>query len=145
MKNKRQKKILEIISAKDVETQEELQLLLAEEGFTAAQPTVSRDIQELRLVKAVNDDGKYRYIQSGNTDARFSNLLLQTIISVDYAMNMVVIKCHTGMAQAACAMIDSMDYPQVLGTIAGDDTIFILLRNEENARQFMQKIKKMTG
>ncbi|MBR3534927.1 MAG: ArgR family transcriptional regulator, partial [Oscillospiraceae bacterium] len=113
MKNKRQKKILEIIAAKDVETQEELQLLLAEEGFTAAQPTVSRDIQELRLVKAVNDDGKYRYIQSGNTDARFSNLLLQTIISVDYAMNMVVIKCHTGMAQAACAMIDSMDYPQV--------------------------------
>ncbi|MBQ5337207.1 MAG: arginine repressor [Oscillospiraceae bacterium] len=145
MKNKRQKKILEIISAKDVETQEELQLLLAEEGFTAAQPTVSRDIQELRLVKAVNDDGKYRYIQSGNTDARFSNLLLQTIISVDYAMNMVVIKCHTGMAQAACAMIDSMDYPQVLGTIAGDDTIFILLRNEENARQFMQKIRKMTS
>ena len=145
MKNKRQKKILEIISEKDVETQEELQLLLAEEGFTAAQPTVSRDIQELRLVKAVNDDGKYRYIQSGNTDARFSNLLLQTIISVDYAMNMVVIKCHTGMAQAACAMIDSMDYPQVLGTIAGDDTIFILLRNEENARQFMQKLKKMTG
>ena len=145
MKNKRQKKILEIISAKDVETQEELQLLLAEEGFTAAQPTVSRDIQELRLVKAVNDEGKYRYIQSGNSDARLSNLLLQTIISVDYAMNMVVIKCHTGMAQAACAMIDSMDYPQVLGTIAGDDTIFILLRNEENARQFMQKIKKMTG
>ncbi|MBP1568176.1 MAG: arginine repressor [Oscillospiraceae bacterium] len=145
MKNKRQKKILEIIAAKDVETQEELQLLLAEEGFTAAQPTVSRDIQELRLVKAVNDDGKYRYIQSGNTDARFSNLLLQTIISVDYAMNMVVIKCHTGMAQAACAMIDSMDYPQVLGTIAGDDTIFILLRNEENARQFMQKIRKMTS
>ena len=145
MKNKRQKKILEIIAAKDVETQEELQLLLAEEGFTAAQPTVSRDIQELRLVKAVNDEGKYRYIQSGNSDARFSNLLLQTIISVDYAMNMVVIKCHTGMAQAACAMIDSMDYPQVLGTIAGDDTIFILLRNEENARQFMQKIKKMTG
>ena len=145
MKNKRQKKILEIITAKDIETQEELQLLLAEEGFTAAQPTVSRDIQELRLVKAVNDEGKYRYIQSGNSDARLSNLLLQTIISVDYAMNMVVIKCHTGMAQAACAMIDSMDYPQVLGTIAGDDTIFILLRNEENARQFMQKIKKMTG
>ena len=145
MKNKRQKKILEIITAKDVETQEELQLLLAEEGFTAAQPTVSRDIQELRLVKAVNDEGKYRYIQSGNSDARLSNLLLQTIISVDYAMNMVVIKCHTGMAQAACAMIDSMDYPQVLGTIAGDDTIFILLRNEENARQFMRKIKKMTG
>ena len=145
MKNKRQKKILEIITAKDVETQEELQLLLAEEGFTAAQPTVSRDIQELRHVKAVNDEGKYRYIQSGNSDARLSNLLLQTIISVDYAMNMVVIKCHTGMAQAACAMIDSMDYPQVLGTIAGDDTIFILLRNEENARQFMQKIKKMTG
>ena len=145
MKTKRQKKILELISERDIETQEELQSLLAAEGFSAAQPTVSRDIQELRLVKAVNDDGKYRYIQSGNSDARFSNLLLQTIISVDYAMNMVVIKCHTGMAQAACAMLDSMEYPQVLGTIAGDDTIFILLRNEENARQLMQKIKKMTG
>ena len=143
MKNKRQKKILEIISAKDVETQEELQLLLAEEGFTAAQPTVSRDIQELRLVKAVNDDGKYRYIQSGNTDARFSNLLLQTIISVDYAMNMVVIKCHTGMAQAACAMIDSMDYPQVLGTIAGDDTILLVLAEKETeskVRSFLKRI-----
>ncbi len=145
MKTKRQKKILELISERDIETQEELQTLLAAEGFSAAQPTVSRDIQELRLVKTVSNSGKYRYIQSGNSDARFSNLLLQTIISVDYAMNMVVIKCHTGMAQAACAMIDSMEYPQVLGTIAGDDTIFILLRNEENARQLMQKIKKMTG
>lgn len=145
MKSKRHRKILDIISSEDIETQEELLAALASEGFRVAQPTVSRDIQELRLVKTVTENGKYKYIQSGSNDARFSNLLLQTIISVDYAMNMVVIKCHTGMAQAACAMIDSMEYSQILGTIAGDDTIFILLRNEENARVLMQSIKKMTG
>ena len=144
MKNKRHQKILEIISSSDIETQEELSKALADEGFSVAQPTVSRDIQELRLVKTLYENGKYKYIQSGNNDAGFSNLLLQTIISVDYAMNIVVIKCHTGMAQAACAMIDSMEYSQILGTIAGDDTIFILLKNEENARKLMQSIKKMT-
>ncbi len=145
MKSKRHRKILEIISSRDIETQEELLAALSGEGFSVAQPTVSRDIQELRLVKAMSDSGKYRYIQSGSSDAQLSNLLLQTITSVDYAMNIVVIKCHTGMAQAACAMIDSMGYSQILGTIAGDDTIFILLKNEENARVFMQTIKKMTG
>lgn len=143
MKNKRHRKILDIISSRDIETQEELMSALADEGFRVTQPTVSRDIQELRLVKSVLENGKYRYVQSGNDDALFSNLLLQTIISVDYAMNMVVIKCHTGMAQAACAMIDSMDYSQILGTIAGDDTIFILLKNEDNARVLMQSIKKL--
>lgn len=143
MKSRRQKKILEIIGMHPVETQEELTVLLAEEGFTVAQPTVSRDIQELRLIKTLCENGRYKYVQSGNSDARFSNLLLQTIISVDYAMNMVVVKCHTGMAQAACAMIDSMDYQQILGTIAGDDTIFILLKNEENARKLMLSIKKL--
>lgn len=143
MKNKRQQKILEIINSRPVETQEELSKALAEEGFSVAQPTVSRDIQELRLVKSSYENGRYRYIQSGSSDARFSNLLLQTIISVDYAMNMVVVKCHTGMAQAACAMIDSMDYTQILGTIAGDDTIFILLKNEENARKLVASIKKL--
>ncbi|MBE6853054.1 MAG: arginine repressor [Ruminococcus sp.] len=143
MKAKRQRKILEIINSRAVETQEELLNALSEEGFTVAQPTVSRDIQELRLIKASVSEGKYKYVQSGNDEARFSNLLLQTIISVDYAINMVVVKCHTGMAQAACAMIDSMDYPQILGTIAGDDTIFILLKNEENARKLMLSIKKL--
>lgn len=143
MKNKRQKKILEIISENEIETQEELSRKLEDEGFPVAQATVSRDIQELRLVKTSAGKGRYKYIQSGSEEAQFSNLLLQTIISVDYAMNMVVIKCHTGMAQAACAMIDSMGYPQILGTIAGDDTIFILLKNEEKARKLMQSIKKM--
>lgn len=142
MKNKRQKKILEIISQKNIETQEALLDELIKSGFNVAQPTVSRDIQELRIVKA-NENGRYKYVRSENQDARFSNLLIQTIISVDYAINMVVIKCHTGMAQAACAMIDSMKYNQILGTIAGDDTIFILLRNEENARKLASSIKKI--
>jgi transcriptional regulator of arginine metabolism len=143
MKAKRQRKILEIINSRAVETQEELLNALSEEGFTVAQPTVSRDIQELRLIKASVSEGKYKYVQSGNDEARFSNLLLQTIISVDYAINMVVVKCHTGMAQAACAMIDSMDYPQILGTIAGDDTIFVVVSTNEIAQTIGAKIKTM--
>ncbi len=143
MKNLRHKTILEIINTNDIETQEILQEELIKHGFNVAQPTISRDIQELRLVKTAIGDGRYRYIQSANQDVRFSNLLIQTIISVDYAMNIVVVKCHTGMAQAACAMLDSMNYNQILGTIAGDDTIFILLKNEENARQLMLSLKKM--
>lgn len=145
MKSKRHGKILEIINSRDIETQEELSAALAAEGFNVAQPTVSRDIQELRLIKTADKNGRYKYIQSGSSDVRFSNLLLQTIISVDYAMNIVVVKCHTGMAQAACAMLDSMEYSQILGTIAGDDTIFILLKNEENARKLVSSIKKMIG
>ena len=144
MKAKRHKKILEIINNHIIETQEELTKALCKEGFNVAQPTVSRDIQELRLIKTSCGDGRYRYMPSSNNEARLSNLLLQTIISVDYAMNIVVVKCHTGMDQAACAMIDSTDdFPQILGTIAGDDTIFILLKNEENARKLMLSIKKL--
>ncbi len=143
MKNQRHKRILEIISSSCIETQDELQKELIKSGFNVAQATVSRDIQELRLVKKADDNGVYRYFQSENKDVRFSNLLIQTIISVDYAVNMVVVKCHTGMAQAACAMIDSMNYNQILGTIAGDDTIFIMLKNEENARKLVQTIKQL--
>ena len=143
MKNKRHKKILEIINEKDIETQEELQEELVKEGFNVAQPTVSRDIQELMLVKVAFGKGKYKYVQSNNQEVRFSNLLIQTITTVDYAMNIVVVKCYTGMAQAACAMLDSMNYSQILGTIAGDDTIFILLKNEENARKLVSTLKNL--
>ncbi len=143
MKNKRHKKILEIINEKDIETQEELQEELVKEGFNVAQPTVSRDIQELMLVKVAFGKGKYKYVQSNNQKVRFSNLLIQTITTVDYAMNIVVVKCYTGMAQAACAMLDSMNYSQILGTIAGDDTIFILLKNEENARKLVSTLKNL--
>jgi len=142
MKNDRQKVILEIIRSMDIGTQEDLHAELVRRGYKAAQPTLSRDIQQLRLVKTAYEGG-YKYVQSDGRDAAFSNLLMQTITSVDYAMNMVVVKCNTGMAQAACAMIDSMEYTQILGTIAGDDTIFILLKNEENARQLVLSIKKV--
>ena len=143
MKNKRHKKILEIINDRDIETQEELQEALVKEGFNVAQPTVSRDTQELMLVKVAFEKGKYKYVQSNNQEVRFSNLLIQTITTVDYAMNIVVVKCYTGMAQAACAMLDSMNYSQILGTIAGDDTIFILLKNEENARKLVSTLKNL--
>ena len=95
------------------------------------------------LVKVAFEKGKYKYVQSNNQEVRFSNLLIQTITTVDYAMNIVVVKCYTGMAQAACAMLDSMNYSQILGTIAGDDTIFILLKNEENARKLVSTLKNL--
>ncbi|MDO5560618.1 MAG: arginine repressor [Oscillospiraceae bacterium] len=145
MKNKRHKKILEIINENDIDTQEALQEMLNNEGFAVAQPTVSRDIQELRLVKVMTENGKYKYIQSEKREDKFSNLLVETIIDVDVAMNIVVVKCHTGMAQAACAMLDKMDYSQIVGTLAGDDTIFILLKNELNARKLAAELKKFVG
>lgn len=145
MKNKRHKKILELINENEIDTQEMLQELLTESGFSVAQPTVSRDIQELRLVKVMTENGKYKYIQSEKREDRFSNLLVETITDVDWAMNIVVVKCHTGMAQAACAMLDKMNYSQIAGTIAGDDTIFILLKNELNARKLAAELKKYVG
>lgn len=147
MKEKRHRKILEIIRSTDVFTQEELQSLLDGYGFKVTQATVSRDIRELKLVKVINSDGLYRYaLPEGETDSRKSKLkriFESSVKSIDYAGNIAVIKCYTGMAQAVCASLDSMKYEQVVGTIAGDDTIFILLRTERNAMQFAETLKTL--
>ena len=141
MKNKRQYKILDIIKLHDVETQEMLQNLLLEYGFKVTQATVSRDIKELRLVKKAGAHGVYRY--EAPEENLKQNFFVDSVVGVDYAINTVVLKCHNGMAQAACASLDSMDYKNIVGTIAGDDTIFVLMRTENDARLLVKNFKEM--
>ncbi|MCM1226878.1 MAG: arginine repressor [Clostridium sp.] len=142
MKNKRQYKILDIIKLHDVETQEMLQGLLSEYGFKVTQATVSRDIKELKLVKKMNKNGIYRY--EAPVENQFKqNIFADTVTSIDYAVNTVVIKCHNGMAQAACAALDSMNYGGIVGTIAGDDTIFVLMRTEAEAKKLVKTFKEL--
>ena len=147
MKKRRQAKILEIITSQEIETQEELQELLNVFGFEVTQATISHDIKELRLVKELSSEGRYFYStgkkNTQNINRRAGGIFNESIIKIDYALNTVVIKCFAGMANAACAAIDSMELKEVLGSIAGDDTIFILCTSEENAREFTQKLRNM--
>lgn len=147
MKKRRQAKIIELITQNEIETQEELQDMLNSFGFEVTQATISRDIKELRLVKELSSKGRYIYSTGKkNTDNiahRVGGIFNETIISIDFAMNIIVIKCFAGMANAACAAIDSMNHGEILGTIAGDDTIFILCRSEEIASQFTDKLRTM--
>lgn len=147
MKKRRQAKIIELISQNPVETQEELQDMLMKYGFEVTQATISRDIKELRLVKDLSPEGRYVYSSGKKSmdviNHRAGGIFNDTIITIDYAMNTVVIKCFTGMANAVCAAIDSMNLDEILGSIAGDDTIFILCRNEDTARMFTNKLRTM--
>ena len=142
MKNRRQEKILELIATADIDTQEALQKMLTSCGFPVTQATISRDIRELKLMKTSTPGGGYRYVTPESSTARRS-LLTDTVTGVDYAMNTVVIKCHTGMAQAACAALDMMQHADMVGTLAGDDTIFILTRTEQNAADLTEALKAM--
>ncbi len=149
MKRKRQQKILEIIENNIVITQDEIQNLLLEEGFKATQSTVSRDIKELRLIKAHDADGNYRYVSSQikNSErqsfAHYREIFSRYAKSVEYALNDVVIKCMSGMASSVCVALDAMYNDMMLGTIAGDDTVFIVTHSEAHAAQLTNEIKKM--
>lgn len=148
MKKRRHSKIIEIINKYDIETQEDLQKNLKEHGFEVTQATISRDIRELKLIKHLSDDGKYVYavrtVQPANDlEAKAYSIFRDAIASSDYALNMVCIKCYTGMAGAACATIDSLHWEGVLGTLAGDDTIFVLCKTEEYAKLFIEHLEKL--
>ena len=135
MKRKRHALILELIQQYEITTQDELLAKLRENGFEVTQATVSRDIKELRLVKAMSPSGQYRYMagaaQGDEYLAKFYTIFSGSVISVDYAGNTCVVKCYAGMAQAACAAIDAMHFEGIVGTLAGDDTIFVLCRTPE--------------
>ena len=148
MKALRLQKIVELVEKNEVYTQEDLLALLAKEGFVTTQATVSRDIKELSLVKSVTEDGKYKYTtsrkkQNDSMEKKFRSVFVESVVLVDYAMNTVVVKCHTGMANAACAALDTMGLEGIVGTLAGDDTIFILMRTEELAHGITDKIRGM--
>lgn len=147
MKTKRHAKILELIQAHPIDTQEELLHWLREENFEVTQATVSRDIKELRLVKSLMADGRYRYTTGKSATAdissKFHSLFRDSVHSVDYAGNMIVIKSMGGMAQAVCAALDSMHWEGMVGTLAGDDTIFIVVRTESAAVALVSELKKL--
>ena len=147
MKSRRHAKILDIIAEYPIETQDELLARLKDEGYKATQATISRDIKDLSLVKTLGSDGKYRYVSASknSTDIRsnFSSLFASSVNSIDFAQNIVVIKTLSGMAQAVCAALDSNDYKAVVGTIAGDDTIFIACRSSQLAVNLTEELKKL--
>jgi transcriptional regulator of arginine metabolism len=140
MKNRRHELILEIIAEQPVGTQELLIQLLSERGVKATQATLSRDIQQLNLVKQRDENGEFRYALPAAA-AEEKSLFEEAVLSVDYAMNTIVLKCRAGMAQGTCAAIDSVNHQGVVGTIAGDDTIFILVRTEEEAKKLSKKFR----
>ena len=147
MKRKRHVLILELIQQYEITTQDELLAKLRENGFEVTQATVSRDIKELRLVKAMSPSGQYRYMagaaQGDEYLAKFYTIFSGSVISVDYAGNTCVVKCYAGMAQAACAAIDAMHFEGIVGTLAGDDTIFVLCRTPELTQQLKSSLDKM--
>jgi len=146
MKTKRHEAILRIIAEKDVCTQEGLQAHLKELGYDVTQATVSRDIKSLDLVKVMTADGKYRYsrkVQGQKQTLKVRSIFADAVLSVDSAQNIAAVKCHAGMGNAACAAIDTMGLPGVVGTLAGDDTVFILMRDEFQARALVQRLQDM--
>lgn len=148
MKYLRQAKILELVARQQIETQEELSEQLKRAGFQVTQATVSRDIKELRLVKIQGADGRSRYSESaqeGDVAPKYRNILREAVLSVDFAGNIAVVKCFSGMGMAAATAIDAMEGSDVVGSIAGDDTILVVMRSEEKAGQFTTELKKMLG
>ena len=149
MKTRRQAKILELIQRNDVETQEELSAYLVREGFQVTQATVSRDIRELRLTKIAMDNGKQKYAVITDADSgmmeKYARVLREGFISMDLAKNIVVIKTVSGMAGAVCAAIDAMKFQEMVGSIAGDDTIICIIRDDEEAVKIMKKLRKIVG
>ena len=147
MKNDRQSMILEIISQENIETQEQLLVRLQERGITSTQATISRDIKELRLIKTLDSDGRYRYStvkqENDHISSKFHSLFSDAVVGVDYAGNIVVIKCFVGMAQAVCAAMDSLHWDNVVGTLAGDDTFLCITKNEAQSVELVTELKKL--
>lgn len=139
MKNARQKEILEIIRQHTVGNQDALQELLKERGYPVTQATISRDIRELNLIKKADSSGTYHYAVPEQVQP-YGDLLTGNILSADYAGHTVVIKCRAGTAQAVCTVLDEAARPEVVGTLAGDDTIFALMRTGEQAKRFAAEL-----
>ena len=148
MKSQRQAKILEIISTRNVETQEQLLSALQAEGFRGTQATISRDIKELRIVKELTSLGTYRYTTStnevsGSFSVRLNTIFRECVIGFDYAQNIIVIRTLPGLASAAGSAIDAMNLSMSIGSLAGDDTVMIVMRDTNSAAAFCGEIKSL--
>ena len=148
VKSQRQAKIMEIISNRNVETQEQLLAALQEAGFQGTQATMSRDIKELRIVKELTSMGTYRYTtaggeMSGSFSSRLNTIFRECVVSFDYAQNIIVIRTLPGLAAAAGSAIDAMKMSAVLGCLAGDDTVMVVMRDNNAAAVFCGEIKHL--
>ena len=148
MKNDRQAMILEIIAQENIETQEQLLTRLQDRGVRCTQATISRDIKQLHLIKEPVGQGVYKYAVSGNRTtlnvaAKLRTIFRECIVSIDYAQNIVVVKTMPGLANGACSALDNMEVNDIVGSLAGDDTALLVMRNTEAAELFCQEIKDM--
>ncbi|MDY3225910.1 MAG: arginine repressor [Candidatus Faecousia sp.] len=148
MKSKRQAKIMEIISTTNVETQEQLLEALREAGFNSTQATISRDIKELRIIKELTSFGTYHYTAAAREvpdafSGRLNTIFRECVTSFDYAQNIIVIHTLPGLANAAASALDTMSRSVVLGSIAGDDTVIIIMRDTNAAASFCGEIKNL--
>ncbi len=148
MKLKRQSKIIELINKNDIETQEELARLLQEADFSVTQPTISRDIRELKITK-VMDGKKQKYALLPDETPVVSEKLIRifrdAVTHIDCSQNIIVIKTLDGMAMAVAAVLDSMENSEILGSIAGDDTVFCVIKSEKNAVKLIERLKEPIG
>ena len=149
MKTARQTKIVDLIHQYEIETQGELADRLSAEGFAVTQATISRDIRELRLTKVPASSGRTRYAlmqeQSAGMDEKYLRVLREGFVSMDMAMNILVVKTVSGMAMAVAAALDAMHWHEIAGCIAGDDTIMCAIRSVEDTAAVMEKIKRIVG
>ena len=147
MKTRRHAKILELIKAQDIDTQEELLKKLHDCGFDVTQATVSRDIKELRLIKVLTSEGHYKYatVEKAESDLqeRFIRLFSNCVVSITNAGNLIVIKTISGSASVAGEAIDSLKWPEIAGSIAGDNTIFVAVREGKNTAEIIKRFQKM--
>lgn len=148
MKTKRQSKIMELIRKNDIETQEELLAYLLKDGFAVTQATVSRDIREMKLTKVASNNGKQKYtvLNSDTADTlseKYVRVLKDGYVSMDMAQNILVIKTVSGMAGAVCAAIDAMNIHEIVGSIAGDDTIMCAIRTIDDTVAIMKRLRKI--
>lgn len=144
MKNLRQEKILELIKQQDIETQEELADKLIESGFSVTQATVSRDIRALNLVKSAAQNGGYKYVQphvAAGAQPRLGLALSESVTSIDFAGNLIVIKTYPGMAQPIATRVDAYHSHDILGCVAGDDSILVVIRDPSSAKQISETIR----
>lgn len=147
MKYSRHNKILELIDKYEIETQEELAQLLIDSGYNVTQATISRDIKELKLIKIQTSNGTYKYSKGTpsykTVSDRFIKVFKDTILSVTYSKNIIVIKTLTGCANAACEALDALKVDHILGTIAGDNTIFIVVEEKANVQSLVNRFNEL--
>lgn len=146
MKNIRQQKILELIENYDIDTQEMMIDKLREAGINATQTTISRDIRELKLVKGMNGKGNYKYILPGVKKDKnipvLNSVLTESVVGIEAAGNIVVVKTYPGMANAVAVCVDSLEKPHIVGSVAGDDTILLVVRTDDIAREVAKELRE---